>query len=394
MDVSLGYIDEYGTIDLDGYFGSFKAQAGSILGHQRFGDQVNGKAYDYNYADSYEFNADGSADSAYLGQHYIFSADGTMRIGFGNPGSPVIGISVALQAPSFSGAGLTLDPTGITNTASSALFTSSIAPGELLTLYGTTGSTLSNGAAQDPSFPVKLDGLEVKINDISAPILAVNGCGVRPCITVMVPYEIQGLYVHIQLVNGSTTSNTIVGFAGSSAPGLFTTPAGGVGYAAAQHTSNYASVTPSSPAEIGETIAVYLTGLGAMSPAVGDAAPGPSTLADAVESVWAFIGGNQAAVSFAGLTPGLVGLAQINLVIPVGVSAGDNNLDIATCPVDCSTNGFDSYTSEALITISGSNVVGMPPAVPSARQAPHVSRPKPSGTGIGSSPRSGLWLRP
>jgi uncharacterized protein (TIGR03437 family) len=375
MDVSLGYIDEYGTIDLDGYYGSFKATDGLILGHQRFGDQVNGKAYDYNYTDSYTINSDGSSDSAYLGQHHIFSADGTIRIGLGNFGSPVIGISVALQAPAFSGTGLTLDPTGIANTASSALFTASIAPGQLLTLYGAAGSTLANGAARDASFPTILNGVQVKINGISAPILEVNECGARPCITVMVPYEIQGLYVQIQAISGGKSSNTIVGFAGSSAPGLFTIPAGGVGHVAAQHVSNFAAVTTSNPAEIGETIAVYLTGLGGMSPAVGDAAPGPSVLANAVESVWAFIGGVQAAVSFAGLTPGVIGLAQINLVVPSGVTPGDNNIDIATCPIDCSTSGFDSYTSEALITISGSSVAGTPPTIPFSRRAQRANRP-------------------
>jgi uncharacterized protein (TIGR03437 family) len=374
MDVSLGYIDEYGTIDLDGYYGSFNAAAGLILGHQRFGDQVNGKAYDYNYTDSYTANSDGSSDSTYLGQHYIFSTDGTIRIGLGNFGSPVIGISVALQAPTFSGNGLTLDPTGIMNTASSALFTSSIAPGQLLTLYGAARSALANGAARDPSFPTVLDGVQVKMNGISAPILEVNECGSRPCITVMVPYEIQGLYVRIQVISGGKSSNTIVGLVGSSAPGLFTIPAGGAGYVAAQHVSNFAPVTTSNPAGIGETIAVYLTGLGGVSPAVGDGAPGPSTLANAVESVWAFIGGVQAAVSFAGLTPGVVGLAQINLVIPSGVTSGDNNIDVATCPIDCATSGFDSYTSEALITIAESSVSGTPPVVPSSRKAQRANR--------------------
>jgi uncharacterized protein (TIGR03437 family) len=371
LDVSLGYIDEYGTIDLDGYYGSFKAGAGVILGHQRLGDQVNGKAYDFNYDDFYQFNSDGSIDSNYLGQHLIFSADGTIRIGLGNFGSPVLGISVALKAPTFSGTGLTLDPTGITNTASSALFTTSIAPGQLITLLGATGSTLASGAAQDSSFPTILAGVQVTINGISVPILQVNECGPSPCITVMVPYEIQGLYVQIQVTSGGKASNTIVGFAGSSAPGLFTIPAGGLGYAAAQHASTFAAVTPSNPADIGETIVAYLTGLGAMSPAVGDGAPGLSdSLVNAVESVWAFVGGVQATVSFAGLVPGVVGLAQINLTVPSGVSAGDNKLDIGTCSTDCSTTGFDSYTSEALISISGSSATSS--AVPLSQKARRV----------------------
>ncbi len=384
MDLSLGYISEYGTIDLDGYYGSFKAASGAILGHQRFADQVNGNAYDFNYSESYTFNSDGSIDSTHLGQHYVFSADGTIRIGMGNAGSPVIGISVALQAPAFTGTAVTLDPTGITNTASSALFTSSIAPGELLTLYGATDAALASGAARDITFPTVLAGAQVKINGSLAPILQVNECGVRPCITVMVPAEIQGPYVQIQVTSGGEISNTIVGFAGSSAPGVFTIPAGGVGYAAAQHASDFSTVTAWNPANIGESITVYLTGLGAMTPAVGDGAPGPSgNLARAVESVWAFVGGVQATVTFAGLTPGVIGLTQVNLIIPSGVAAGDNNLDIATCPADCSTSGFDSYTSQALISISGSSTAvsrkaqraRRPPAPGNAGKAVFPARP-------------------
>ena len=377
MDVSLGYISEYGSIDLDGYYGSFRAGNGQILGHQRFADQVNGPAYDYNYGDVYTFNSDGSTDSSYLGQHYIFSADGSIRIGLGNVGSPVLGLNVAQKAPAFNGTGFILDPTGIANAASSAPFTTRIAPGQLLTLYTARGSTLATGAVQDATFPTILAGVQVNINGILAPILQVNECGPRPCVTVMVPYEIRGEYVAIQVTSGGQVSNTIVGFAGSSAPGVFTIPAGGVGYAAAQHTSDFSTVTKSNPAQMGETIVVYVTGLGAMRPPVADGAPGPSNPLDtAVESVWAFVGGVQADVTFAGLTPGVIGLAQVNLVIPSGVTPGDNNLDIATCPVDCATNGFDSYTSEALISVSGSNAGSQTSsAFPWAPKAQRARRP-------------------
>jgi uncharacterized protein (TIGR03437 family) len=158
---------------------------------------------------------------------------------------------------------------------------------------------------------------------------------------------------------------------------VFTIPAGGVGYAAAQHTSDYSTVTKSNPAQIGETIVVYVTGLGAMRPPAGDGALGPSNPLDAaVESVWAFIGGVQADVTFAGLTPGVIGLTRINMVIPSGVPPGDNNLDIATCPVDCATNGFDSYTSEALISVSGPSTGSQTSsAFPSARKAQRARRP-------------------
>jgi uncharacterized protein (TIGR03437 family) len=369
MDVGLGYLSSAGYTDLDGYFGSFKASSGTILGHQRFADEANGGPYDFNYSDFYTFNSDGSVDDAYLEQHFVFSSDGSIRIGFGNLAAPVngsnIGVSVSLLAPTFSGSGVNLDPTGITNTASSALFTSSIAPGELLTLYGTSGSTLASGSAQNGNFPSTLAGVQVNINSIAAPILAVNECGPYPCVTVMVPYEIQGPYVQIQLTSGSKVSNTIVGFYGASAPGLFTIPAGGLGHAAAEHAPpSYAVVTTSNPANIGETISAYLTGLGAVSPAVADGAPGTAYPpgSTAVESFQVYVGSGLATVGFAGLAPVYAGLGQLNFQMPSGVTAGDQYLDIITCPGDCNTTSYDSLTDEALLSVSGTSVSAARPA--------------------------------
>jgi adhesin/invasin len=77
------------------------------------------------------------------------------------------------------------------------------------------------------------------------------------------------------------------------------------------------------PAHAGEFIFVFFTGVGETDPlaATGQAAPldAPSfgTLTAA-----ATIGGESATVSFAGLAPGFVGLAQANVLIPQGVATG------------------------------------------------------------------------
>ena len=61
-------------------------------------------------------------------------------------------------------------------------------------------------------------------------------------------------------------------------------------------------------------------------------------------TIAAYIGGVEATVGYAGLAPQLAGLYQINLTVPTGVTAGDNNLDIA---------GPDAYSSVCLIAIGG-----------------------------------------
>ena len=138
------------------------------------------------------------------------------------------------------------------------------------------------------------------INDIPTRIYSVEA-GV---VTVMVPYKIQGYIAKIQIINGGTESDTVTAFVGQTAPGVFTLPPGGIAYAAAQHTTDLSTITPSHPAQPCETIALYLTGLGAVSPAVNSGTAGPNPPATVTNQIAAYIGRQQATLSFAGLTPG------------------------------------------------------------------------------------------
>jgi uncharacterized protein (TIGR03437 family) len=358
----------------DNYFGSVKSLGnGTILGHQRIlstalftADSTN--VYDSTYADTFTVNADGSGDDPL--QHYYFANGGAIRIGIGKPpgngAPPLLGISVALQAPAMTAPSSApyIDPTSISNSASSALFTTSITVGELVTIYG---SNLAADSKQDATFPTTLDGVQVQVNGVYAPILSVNECGPYPCVTFMVPYETSGIIAQIQLFNKSVASNIVTAYVatlptgGGTAPGVFTFPAGGLGYAAAQHTSDFSLITPQNPAHPGEVIAVYLTGIGPVTPAVSDGAPGPVPVASADSAVEVFIDGTQATTSFVGLTPQVIGLAQINVTVPTGLSAGDHVFEVA---------GPDSDTAEALISISGSA------AARPAAEHPHRVRSK------------------
>ena len=105
----------------DTYYGSFSALSNNnIIEHQRI-SSVGSAAYDYTFTNNYTFNSDGSYDDAFLSQHYVFGLGGAVRIGFGV--SPILGLNVAIQAPTFSGNGVYLNPTAVLNAASSAPFT-------------------------------------------------------------------------------------------------------------------------------------------------------------------------------------------------------------------------------------------------------------------------------
>ena len=82
-------------------------------------------------------------------------------------------------------------------------------------------------------------------------------------------------------------------------------------------------VDSAAPAARGEVVQVFATGMGATQPRVpsGQAAPG-EPLARVLSPVEARVGGQAARVLFAGLAPGFVGLYQVNVEIPAGVSPG------------------------------------------------------------------------
>jgi len=82
------------------------------------------------------------------------------------------------------------------------------------------------------------------------------------------------------------------------------------------------------PARAGEAITVYLTGIGALDNpvATGSAAAG-DPLSRAAATARVTVGGVEAQLLFLGLTPGFVGLAQANVVVPQ-LGAGEYPLEI------------------------------------------------------------------
>jgi uncharacterized protein (TIGR03437 family) len=328
--LSLGYAN------LDSYYGSLSASNKSIVGHQRLLSPFNGSPMDYTYSDSYS----ALSGSVYTtsSANYVVGTNG-VRIGAGI--GPFLGISVAVPAPSFTGSGVYLNPAGIVNGASSAPFTAQISPGELLTLYG-TGLADSLVIAPQIPFPTSLGNVQVSINGTPAPIYYVAPTQV----SVVVPYGISGTVAQVQVTTDGNPSNTVSAFIGETSAGIFSVPPGGLGYGAILHQDG-TLVSKSSPAQSGETVSVFLTGLGAVSPGISDGAAGPSdTLSRTTNTITADISGTTATVTYAGLAPGLAGLYQANVTMPAGLTAGDNTMDIG---------GPDSYTAEVLIPIGGAS---------------------------------------
>jgi uncharacterized protein (TIGR03437 family) len=339
----------------DSFYGSFSANGGAIVGHQRLADFFVASAYNYTYSDSYTVAANGLYSNPIM--NYVVG--GGIRIGSGI--GPYLGLSVALQAPSMSSTlsatPVFLNPQGIVNAGSFAPFTAGLAPGELLTLYG---ANLASGTQVESGipFPTTLGNVQVTVNNIPAPLYYVTPTQ----LSAIVPYGVTGTIAKVQVFNNNVASNAVTTLIAKTAPGVLTQLQDGLGYGDVVHPDG-TLVNAGNPAQIGETVSVYLTGLGAVSPGIADGAAGPPYPYATTPSgtITAYIGGVAATVGYSGLAPGLAGLYQINLTVPAGLTAGDNNLDIA---------GPDSYSSECLIAIAGTTVSAS--AAPAYRAVPHA----------------------
>ncbi|MGA9626294.1 MAG: IPT/TIG domain-containing protein [Bryobacteraceae bacterium] len=344
----------------DSYYGSLNANGGVAVGHQRVNDVLDGYLYGWTYGEAYAVNPNGTYSNPAM-MNYVVGADG-VRIGSGI--GPYLGINVALPAPSFSGSGVYLNPAGVVNAASSAPFTAGIAPGDFITLYGTN---LAPGTATAYTVPFPtaagLDGVQVTVNGLPAPVEFVS----PGQISAIVPYAVGSSIARIQVNNNGVLSNVVTEFVNLTAPGVFTVPPGGLGYGAVLH-GDYSLVTAQSPAQVGETVAVYLTGLGTTNPVIPDGSAG--VFSQTNNTIDVYIGGIQATVGYSGLAPDLAGLYQINFTVPSGVTAGDNTLEIV---------GPDSDAAEALIPVG----TGLAASASPARQQPAVR----------NSPRSSPWVR-
>jgi uncharacterized protein (TIGR03437 family) len=382
MDVNvLGILEGEDASTPDSYYGSLVPLGSSYLLHQRINNQFNNNgdytsAYDYTANDPLSITS-GLEDDSFSSQHYVFGAGGAIRIGIGNLQTGVlVGIQLAIQAPTFTGSGVYINPTGIQNASNSALFTAGIAPGELVTL---SGSGFPSGTFTNPGLSLgnTLGGTQVLVTyenasgvatTMAAPLLYVTG----GLIAAQVPFEVANASTPIlafQVVTPKGSSNVVTLFQGPTQPGIYTIPAGGNGTAAAVHISTNQLITSGNPAVPNESAYVYVNGLGAVTPSVADGAPASSTTLSYANNNIAFDfldpntfdsypGPASGAPSFAGLAPPYAGLYQINMAIPSTDSSGNAitagsyylelygfDLTVADSPV------LEVYNSQAMIPV-------------------------------------------
>ena len=97
---------------------------------------------------------------------------------------------------------------------------------------------------------------------------------------------------------------------------MYTLDQSGSGSGAILH-ADFSLVNAANPAAAGETVLVYLTGMGTVTPNVADGTAGTvTTLYKSNADVGVLVAGKTATVGFNGLAPGFPGLYQLNVTLP------------------------------------------------------------------------------
>jgi uncharacterized protein (TIGR03437 family) len=396
-DLSGDCLDSFDEADycLDNFYGTINANgAGTLVWHERLDDPVAETqeaepfTEDYTIASAVTIgstgcNVPGCYYDSNLGLTTLSGNNGkaVMMIGAGAYFSFYVGI----QAPSYTPTStIWINPVGITNAANYTGITNAYAPGELVNIYGNFGVSTQVDSAIP--IPTNLSGVQVTVNGFSAPVYLVSANQ----ISALIPYEIatdnEGYidnFVTFQVIVNGQSSNSVTLYADQSSPGLYTISQNGIGSGAILHANN-TEVTSSSPAVPGETVSLYMNGLGTVTPTIQDGAAGPSnplSYADEYNNETLYVGLNDekdseqsANITFAGAAPGIPGLYQVNFTIPSNTKVLGNGavyLDFET---------LEGTSFLATINLSGfSHTTGVG-AVPDIRRVAAGKRPKASAT--------------
>jgi uncharacterized protein (TIGR03437 family) len=197
-----------------------------------------------------------------------------------------------------------------------------LAPRSIISLFG---QDLANGTASANAVPLgsTLAGATVVMAGNALPLIYAANGQVNAVVSAGVNINTNQ---QIVMLRGNTLSVPISVDVGPAEPAVFESHAPGdpPNQGAIVNAVSYAVAQPGTPVTPGDIIAIFCTGLGAVDQAVPDGAGAPSSpLAHTAATPTVTIGGKGAAVCFAGLSPGLVGLYQIDATVPNGVTPGN-----------------------------------------------------------------------
>ena len=194
-----------------------------------------------------------------------------------------------------------------------------------------TGQTVPNivasgtAAATATPLPVSLSDTSVLVGGTAAPLFFVSPGQINAVLSNSLP---TGGTVDVKVIRNST--GQLYGGAelalASASPAFFTGNQAGTGQIIAQNFADYTLNTATNPVARGQTLILYGTGVGPVPDAPADGTA-PTGAAPAAVKPQVLIGSAKAFlpdanVLYSGLAPGLVGVWQLNILIPSDATTG------------------------------------------------------------------------
>ncbi|MDE3194750.1 MAG: Ig-like domain repeat protein, partial [Acidobacteriota bacterium] len=216
--------------------------------------------------------------------------------------------------------------TSISSVANALSLAPGASPGMMLSVFGTQLANAEQGAAGLP-LSNSLGGVSATVNGWPAPLYSVSPTR----IDIQAPYETPAGTAVLGINNNGQVAGFLFDVQPAS-PGIY---------------SSGGSVSPAVTASRGGYATIYVTGTGDISQSVPDGVPVPNgtpvaDLPAPLLPVNVTVGGVPALVQFAGTTPGVVGLTQINFVVPMAVAPG-------TEPVVVNVGGYPSVAANITV---------------------------------------------
>jgi uncharacterized protein (TIGR03437 family) len=175
-------------------------------------------------------------------------------------------------------------------------------------------------ATKDIPLPTALGDSCLTVNGVPLPVLFVSPTQIN----AQLPFNLEGNVTMILHTPGGVSDNfnfTIL----PAAPSVFSVTLAGLNAPVPTiiRAANNDLVTLSNPIHHGDTIVIYLTGMGRTNPPVDAGLPAPfDPLAVVLITPQVELGGVALPLNFAGMTPGQIGLYQINAFVPRWVPLG------------------------------------------------------------------------
>ncbi len=209
-----------------------------------------------------------------------------------------------------------------------------VSPGSLVDIYGSNLAVAAAQALGGADLPIALGNVQVLVDGVAAPLIYVSD----KQIVFQAPYETAVGTASVVVVSNHAPSNSAPMTVQESAPSILLY---GNNRAIALNQDNTLNAAGNG-AKPASTLVAYLIGSGPLDHPIPTGAPAPSSpLSREQLAVGATLGGLIAAVQFAGMAPGFVGLVQLNFVVP-DLAPGDYSMQVGI---------GGALSNEAIVTV-------------------------------------------